>query len=120
MIADIRHFFLANRKESLALIGLFIVSRIAIVLAGVDFDNAVVVNGQWQLINIELLKNRLLESLWYLHSQPPLYNLYTGIVIKLFPQQYGLVFHAIHLFIGFISGWLLYFTLHGESCDNAI
>ena len=38
----------------------------------------------WQYIEPALLKERLLESLFYLHSQPPLFNLLLGLTFKAF------------------------------------
>lgn len=42
----------------------------------------------WQAIPIDLLQSDLLRSLWYLHSQPPLYNLWAGILAKLFDSHF--------------------------------
>lgn len=36
----------------------------------------------WQFLDIELLRNQLLQSLWYLHMQPPLFNFFLGLVEK--------------------------------------
>lgn len=36
----------------------------------------------WQLLDTELLKHKLLESLLNLHAQPPLFNLLTGLLLK--------------------------------------
>jgi hypothetical protein len=40
-----------------------------------------VVTWLWQLLPIESLQARLFESVWYLHSQPPLFNLLVGAVL---------------------------------------
>lgn len=76
----------------------------------VRFDYNHVFMG-WQFIDPALLKTRMLESIWYLHSQPPLMNLLTGIVLKLFPQQYplalSLLFHAIGLLQVVVFYWSL-------------
>lgn len=34
----------------------------------------------WQIVDRELLRERFLESLWYLHIQPPLFNAFLGFV----------------------------------------
>jgi len=54
----------------------------------------------WHFVDPELLKSHLWESLYYLHSQPPGYNLLIGIVLKLFPSSYLAVFQAIYVVIG--------------------
>ncbi len=37
----------------------------------------------WQLLDVRLLKDHLIQSVWYLNSQPPLFNLYAGLVLHL-------------------------------------
>jgi hypothetical protein len=61
----------------------------------------------WQYLDVPLLENRLVESLLYLHSQPPLFNLMLGVVLKLFPAGHSVAFHA--LFVAF--GLVLYGSL---------
>ena len=39
-----------------------------------------------QYLDPLLLKSDLLKSLFYLHSQPPIFNLFLGIVLKLSQQ----------------------------------
>jgi hypothetical protein len=51
-----------------------------------------------------LLRTRLLESVFYLHVQPPLYNLALGAILKVFPGHEAPVFHALFL----INGLALY------------
>jgi len=55
----------------------------------------------------ELLRTRLLESCFYLHVQPPLYNLFVGVVLKLFPGWEAVAFQAVFL----LSGFALYVLL---------
>lgn len=54
-----------------------------------------------------LLRNDLARSLFYLHSQPPLFNLLLGIGLKLFPRSY----FAFYDFINHAFGLLLYGSL---------
>jgi hypothetical protein len=81
------------------LVSLFVVSRIGYFALGVRFDARPVLHF-YQLIDKELLQNRLWESLYYLHVQPPGFNLYAGMVLKLFPGSYAVVFHLVHLAAG--------------------
>ena len=57
--------------------------------------------GYMQFIDPPLLRERLLESLWYYHAHPPLLNLFTGIGLKLFGDHadvyFALSFHALGL-----------------------
>ncbi|HEY1636310.1 MAG TPA: hypothetical protein VGF64_16245 [Acidimicrobiales bacterium] len=70
-----------------ALTAAFALSRLAFFLAGVRFDISGLQGGyrgsQWQLLDVRLLKDHLLQSVWHLHSQPPLYNLFVGFLAKL-------------------------------------
>lgn len=74
----------------------FIASRLLYAVLGVRF-----VYGDlqaWQFIDPALLRTDLLRSAFYLHSQPPLFNLFTGAVLQLFSSASTLVFQG--LFIG--------------------
>jgi hypothetical protein len=86
---------------------IFFVSRIVYYLLRVRFD-ARGVNWFSQFLDADLLRHHLIQSLFYLHQQPPGYNLFLGIVIKLFPHTYAAVFHAIHLMFGTVITALLF------------
>jgi hypothetical protein len=88
----------------------FVVSRIFYHLLGVRFD-ASGLPWFFQFLDPELLRHHLLQSLFYLHQQPPGYNLFLGIVLKCFPQNYAAAFHAIHLFYGVIITFCLYYLM---------
>src|SRR5688572_27365368 len=100
MTSTLTDLLTSYKKEFLWLLIIFILSRILVYIAGVRFDDYAITYGAWQLINPELLKSQLAESLFYLHSQPPMFNLYTGIVLKLFPEDYAVVFLSVHLVLG--------------------
>jgi len=85
----------------------FVVSRLGYYLLGVRFDARPVLY-YFQFIDPELLKHRLLESLFYLHIQPPGWNLYTGVVLKIFPTSYPAIFHSIYLLLGLGICWSTY------------
>ncbi len=78
-------------------------------LAGVRFDGSELANS-YHLLDTRLLSTRLAESLLYLHSQPPLFNLLAGLVLKLFPHSPVLVFHLSYLLMGFAL-YLILFAL---------
>jgi hypothetical protein len=88
----------------------FILSRLAYDLAGVRFDARPVLH-YYQFIDPELLKHRLIESTYYLHVQPPGWNLYTGIVLKLFPLSYPIALHIVHLLTGLAICWLIFYLM---------
>ena len=85
-----------RRTHGLAVVAVALVfgaSRVAAYLAGVRFD-ATPLTWYWQFIDPVLLRERLLESLYCLHIQPPLFNLLLGINLKLFPSTFSAAMHA--------------------------
>ena len=88
----------------LVVLAAFIVSRIAFERAGVRYD-AANLDTWWHFIDPALLRTRLLESLWYLHTQPPLFNLFLGLVLKASGQYYPAVFSAVYQLLGLALGF---------------
>ena len=87
---------------------IFLVSRIVYLLVfGVRFD-ADPLRYYWQYVDPVLLQTDLLRSVFYLHSQPPLFNLYLGVVLKLFPVHYPIIFGITYLLLGFVMTICLY------------
>jgi len=88
------------RSGYAAVIGLFSASRVLYGLLGVRFDSSTL-PGYMQFIDPPLLRERLLESLWYYHAHPPLLNLFAGIGLKLFGDHadvfFSLSLHALGL-----------------------
>lgn len=91
-----------DRRDVLVVIGLFAVSRALYALLGVQFD-ASTFPGYMQFIDADLLANRMLESLWYYHANPPLLNLFVGIGHKLFGADahwfFSAAFHVLGLLV---------------------
>jgi len=81
------------------LVVLYALSRALYSLAGVRFAGNTFFLG-WQFIDLELLKHDLWRSLFYLHSQPPLLNLFTGLTLQLFPEGYSQFFQIAFLLGG--------------------
>jgi hypothetical protein len=101
------------------LAGVFVLSRIGYYLLGVRFD-ARPIQHYFQFIDPYLLTHRLLESMLYLHVQPPGWNLYTGIGLKLFPQSYAAAFHAVHLALGLATCWLIFYLMRALAVHRRI
>lgn len=95
-----------NRVNVLLLPALFILSRVIYYLLGIRFDAASIEWG-YQLLDPYYLKTDLLRSIWYLHMQPPLYNLLLGLVLKFFPGHVSFVLHLIFTSCGFLIVWLM-------------
>ncbi|MBN2036765.1 MAG: hypothetical protein JW768_08500 [Chitinispirillaceae bacterium] len=98
------------RSPYVFLLAVFTLSRILYYMLGVRFD-ARGVTFFLQFLDPALLQHRLFESLLYLHMQPPGYNLFLGIILKLFPHAYGAAFHAIHLVFGAVITCLLFYLM---------
>jgi hypothetical protein len=87
---------------------IFIISRILYFKAGLRFD-ADTITRTWHFIDNYLLKNDLWRSIFYLHTQPPLMNLLTGIGLQLFPKSYAVIFQAFFLLGGLALSLGMYF-----------
>jgi hypothetical protein len=90
----------------------FIVSRLVYYLLGVRFD-ASGLPTFLQFIDPELMQHHLLQSLLYLHWQPPGYNLFLGIVVKLFPHPYDytIALHLINCILGTAIACSLFYCM---------
>ena len=108
-----------SRWPYLLLLLLFALSRIVYYALGVRFDARPLLTF-FQIIDPELLRHRLLESLYYLHAHPPGFNLYAGILLKLFPSHYAIAFHAMHLILGAAICCLLYHLMRACGVHSAI
>ncbi len=86
----------------------FLLSRLLYIRAGLHFDNTPP-KYFYQFIDPLLLKTRFLESIWNLHSQPPLLNFVTGLLYQQFSPQskiYQLLFLALGLIFALVLYWL--------------
>lgn len=90
---------ISDRRALTALVGVFCLSRVVYYLLGVRFIDSTA--GRFMhYVDPVLLKNDLARSLFYLHSQPPLFNLYLGLVFKAFPGHAHTAFHVTYLILG--------------------
>ncbi len=93
-----------------ALTIVFLASRLAYMYAGVRFDLDPL-RSSLGILDPELLRFDLVRSLLYLHSQPPIFNLFVGIVLKCAPGNPGLVFRILYLGMGLAMTFALQETL---------
>jgi len=99
-----------GRSELLAaavLTVVFLASRAVFWTLGVRFD-ASTLTSYLQYLDPVLLRADLLRSVYYLHNQPPLFNLFLGVVLKLFPESYAVAFGATYTFLGWVLALSLY------------
>src|SRR5262245_29773894 len=98
---------IANHKWSLYALLVFAVSRLLYAVLGVSYQVHPPA-GLAQILDVQLLRTRLLESIYYLHSQPPLFNLFLGALVKYFPYVLG--FKIIYLLLGAAMTLALFHT----------
>jgi hypothetical protein len=84
----------------------FAVTRGAAYAAGVRFDARKLTDAT-QLADLGLLRHHLVETTWWLHGQPPLYNLLVGLVAKIGGGHAAGVFQAIQLGLGLVGSLAL-------------
>ncbi|MES2387281.1 MAG: hypothetical protein V4543_04725, partial [Bacteroidota bacterium] len=102
--------FVSENRRPLILLGLvFIISRILAYLAGVRFDSDTMLADTWQLADAKLLQTNLLQTIFYLNTQPPLFNLFVGLVLKIFPHSYNAFLHVVFVLLGALNGYCLYY-----------
>ena len=64
------------------LIAIFAIARLIVLASGMSFD-ADNLTGWMQIVDVGLLRHDLWRNLYYLHSQPPLFNLIIGLALRL-------------------------------------
>ncbi len=88
----------------------YFVSRIIAYSVGVRFDSEPL-QYFWQYLDPELLSQNLVTSVYYQHSQPPLFNLFIGTLIQAFPTfhpwVFAFIFHGCSLIIYGLMFYLL-------------
>ena len=68
-------------------------------------------NYGYHLLDISLLKNDLFNSLIYLHSQPPLWNLFNGIIAKIMNGEINLISKFFNIYHCFLTLLIIYFSI---------
>jgi len=98
---------------------MFAFSRIVFYLAGVRMDMSSLSgrpqSSYWQQLDLNQLHHNLIQSIWYLQSQPPLFNTATGLLLKLPPPLVTPTVVVIGLVLGLgiaMSGYYLCLELH--------
>lgn len=61
-----------------------------------------------QLLDVKLLENYFLESIYYLHYQPPIWNIIFGLLVKIFGQDYLVLSKALYFLNLFFSLLIIY------------
>jgi len=92
-----------ERRATLWFLVAFAASRLAFAWAGLAFSTEHVARIM-HFPDLELLRERLLETVWYLHGQPPLPSLVLGLFQKLAGDHWPLLlagsFHLLAAWLG--------------------
>ena len=98
----------ANRHPlDLAALGLYALTRLwFLVVVGLKMDLRFLSFGP-HLPDVDLLEHRLFETLWYEHTQPPLYSAFVGLLLRLSPFPDGATFLVAHLAMGAVLAVVL-------------
>jgi hypothetical protein len=88
----------------------FLASRFWYHARGIRFDVSTIPYFD-QLLDPILLRGRLWESLFYLHGQPPLFNLLTGVALKAAPTNPKVILLPVFLACGLYLGLCQYLIM---------
>lgn len=94
------------RNEIGILLTCFVVSRVLAAWLGITFQYGALFT-YWQYLDVESLQHRALKSVWYMHSQPPVFNLLAALVLQSSGMYAKQVFQGLWLAISFCNAWLL-------------
>ena len=103
---------LRHRRSTpaLAIVVVFVVSRIAAFAAGVRYDDGLL-RSAYQLLDVRLLRDQPFSSIFYLRSQPPLFNLFTAAIVQLPDSFVQGVLAVLWALAGLAAALLLFATM---------
>ena len=92
--------------DSLVIILVFLLSRVLVALAGIHLDYDALFRN-WQYPDMDTFKHHLLRGIWYDHTQPPLFNLLLGLVVKISGPHADIVFSVLLKSLSLVNALLL-------------
>lgn len=93
-------------RDAWLILLLFVVSRVIVSFFGIHLEYKALFQ-YWQYLDVETLRHHLLRGVWYDHAQPPLFNIFLGIVLKLSGSYAPVVFSVIFKGITLTNTFLL-------------
>lgn len=94
------------RRHAGIIVAAFILSRVIIHFLGLNFKYSSLYD-YWQYLDVTTLKENLLAGVWYDHTQPPVFNLFLGIILKISPEAAAWIFAAIFKLVTLANALLL-------------
>jgi hypothetical protein len=88
----------------------FIASRAWAFLIGLRYPSGELARN-WQLLDLDILRHHLLRGLFYLHAQPPLFNVLVGIAEKVGGSRSGNLMLGLQLCLGLGAAVAVYLVL---------
>jgi hypothetical protein len=89
------------------LIVVFVISRVVVMAMGLHL-NIWALSAYWQYLDLDTLQNHLLTGVWYDHTQPPVFNLLLGSILKIGGQNSAFLFGFLLKIISLCNGLLLF------------
>lgn len=84
----------SNKLIFFSFIAIFLIYRFFFFSNGIFFNGF----GFWQIANTKLLHEDLLKTIYYFHYQPPLWNLFIGLLLKISNGNQNLALNLLLLF----------------------
>ena len=103
-------------RPVLALMGVFGVSRALYAIAGVRFETTASLETFMHFIDVRLLRHDMWNSVWHFHAQPPLFNVFLGVVLHL-PGGKGFWFEIVYLSMGAAVTVTMFLLTLGTRCS---
>lgn len=94
----------------LVIVTVFVVSRLAVFVAGVRYDDGLLHNA-YQLLDVRLLHDQPFSSIFYLQSQPPLFNLFAAAIVHVPHAAVQSVLAVLWGLAGLATALLLFATM---------
>lgn len=104
----------STRKQFSIISITFFSTRLFYFILGVRFDSAYNLDrpNTYQILDYNLLKKDFFQSIYYLHSEPPLLNSIIGIALNLFSNNASLAIGLLFLAVGWTFTLSLYFLMN--------
>jgi hypothetical protein len=103
------------RRIDLLLAGLFLLLHLSVAAIYCRIFGVTILADEWntwdwfwQTLPLDTLRTDLWRSIWFLHAQPPLFNLYGGILAKLFYPYHLEALQITNVLLGGLLSALVY------------
>jgi hypothetical protein len=95
-----------GRREPAIAAALWAACYVALGLTGERLSTRVL-EAQWQLLPLDILRDDPVGSVWHLHAQPPLWNLLVGVLARWSPLSLALSVQVVMLASGCVVAWCI-------------